>query len=340
MHRSTELASSRADSGCDGKRLVHQGVASRWLLGVLLGCVGLSACVHRFASDTVDTQSRGSPANGWLNRSARLRSEGIGYRVLRTEAEGGRAHATPRLVAMIERAGRFVANHAPGGPPLRVGDLSARRGGAIERHRSHRNGRDVDLLFFARDDDGHSVVSEGFVRYGGDGVSLDPGLPLHFDVRRNWLLVEALVRDPRAGVVWVFCADRLRPMLLQYARSQGVDAEVVARAEALLHQPGDSAPHDDHFHVRIACTPHERAAGCSDGGPLQWWHLGEWEKAASAPLDDATVVAELLDPVSVETGTRVAERSALEVARVVHATPLRRPLGAVHRDRGAADVVW
>jgi penicillin-insensitive murein endopeptidase len=45
----------------------------------------------------------------------------------------------------------------------------------------------------------------------------------------------------------------------------------VLKAEQLLHQPRDSANHDDHIHLRIACTAEEKIAGCSGGGPAWPW---------------------------------------------------------------------
>ena len=59
----------------------------------------------------------------------------------------------------------------------------------------------------------------------------------------------------------------------------------------MLAQPGDSAPHDDHFHVRVACTPAERVLGCQDGGPLWPWLDKDWEKGDATPLDDDALLA-------------------------------------------------
>jgi penicillin-insensitive murein endopeptidase len=36
-------------------------------------------------------------------------------------------------------------------------------------------------------------------------------------------------------------------------------------------QPRDSAPHDDHFHLRIACTQDELVHGCDVHGPAWPW---------------------------------------------------------------------
>jgi penicillin-insensitive murein endopeptidase len=57
--------------------------------------------------------------------------------------------------------------------------------------------------------------------------------------------------------------------------------DLVWHAETVLMQPGDSLAHDDHIHMRIACTPEELVLGCEGGGP-RW----EWLPAAPAPGDD------------------------------------------------------
>jgi penicillin-insensitive murein endopeptidase len=268
-----------------------------------------------------------------------LASRGPGYQVFRSRDEGGQHFGTARLVHAIQHAASSVSRLAPGGVPLRVGDLSARTGGQIPHHRSHRTGRDADLLFFATDAQGHSVPTPAFVRYDVNGRSLDPAhQDLRFDVHRNWLLVASLVRDDSAGIVWIFCADRLRTLLLEHARSIGADEETIARAGELLHQPGDSAPHDDHFHIRVACMPDERARGCRDGGGLGWWLEHTFAKGDAAPLDDDAVLALLADPMASTPVTRASDRTfevrTNDVAR--HATSaagrlatMRAPLAAV-----------
>jgi penicillin-insensitive murein endopeptidase len=255
----------------------------------------------------------GSPSFGFLLQSVHIPDRGAGYELFRTRAQGGQTYGTARLIEAIEGAATYVRRHTAAGAPLRVGDLSALHGGRIEHHNSHRNGRDVDLLFFALDATGASVPTPAFVRYDAAGVSLDPVFPsLRFDTARNWYLVEALARDEVAGVNRIFCATYLHPLLLGYARAHGRDAGVIARAELLLRQPGDSAPHDDHFHVRIACSPDERAQGCRDGGPMWWWLEKDWDKGESASADDETLLDALADlPPLPEASTELAS-SVLE----------------------------
>lgn len=237
--------------------------------------------------------SRGRPSCGWHAGGRRLPDQGRHFRVLRNDAQGGRHWGTGRLVTMVEQVADRACP-AQGGVALVVGDLSAPRGGQIPHHASHRTGRDVDLLFFARDAlTGEPVLTPEFVRYDRDGNSVGSLVPLRFDTARNWDLVEAVVAARDVGVARIFVATWIERLLVDHARARGRPSAVVHRAEQLMHQPGDSAPHDDHFHVRIACAPEERAAGCVDWAPLWPWLAKDWEKGDSAPADDDAVLAAL-----------------------------------------------
>jgi penicillin-insensitive murein endopeptidase len=256
------------------------------------------ALTQACASAWLDQGSRGRPGGGggWIQGARRLPDRGTGYRVLRDDALGGQHWGAGRLVTMVQRLGRSVGGR--GSVPLIVGDISARGGGQIPHHASHRGGRDVDLLFFAIDAvTGQRVVTPEFVRYDAAGDSVLWPVPLRFDTERNWDLVEAVVRADDVAVIRIFVARWIKQLLLDHARQRHRSAWVIERAEALLWQPGDSAPHDDHFHVRVACSPQERAHGCYDGGPLWSWLEKDWEKGDSAPADDATLL-DALEPLT------------------------------------------
>jgi murein endopeptidase len=167
----------------------------------------------------------------------------------------------PRLVAALHRAAEAVRKHSPDSPPLGVGDLSKARGGPIRPYsRSHQSGRDVDLAFYQLDEQGRPIPAEDLLSFDARGHA-DKGRR-RFDARRNWLLVRALLEDKEVDVQWMFISRPLRKALLEEARRLKEPAHLLERAERVLHQPSDSGPHDDHFHVRIRCTPEERAAGC------------------------------------------------------------------------------
>ncbi len=102
------------------------------------------------------------------------------------------------------------------------------------------------------DSKGKRVTLDHFVSFGGDGKAKD-GSGMVFDDWRNWLLVQSWVRDKRAGLSHIFVSSALRHRLLRYAQGKPAFSKYVSEAAALLKQPEDSSPHDDHFHVRIAC---------------------------------------------------------------------------------------
>ena len=198
-----------------------------------------------------------------------VRGEGfVRYRPLSAHYFG-----RPRLVHALEAAAASVARNAPGGAPLFIGDLSAKTGGRIPGHDSHRTGRDVDLLFFVMTPSGVPVPSAGFVRIEGDGLALPPGSQdyLRLDVDREWLLLRALLTSPEIGVQFMFVCHEIEALLIDHARALGETDELVSRAETVMLQPSDSLRHDDHVHMRIACAPDEASAGCSGGGPRWQW---------------------------------------------------------------------
>jgi len=51
---------------------------------------------------------------------------------------------------------------------------------------------------------------------------------------------------------------------LNCAASSAEPREVIERAAAVMMQPPNAEPHDDHFHVRIACVESQRGSVCHD----------------------------------------------------------------------------
>jgi penicillin-insensitive murein endopeptidase len=150
-------------------------------------------------------------------------------------------------------------------------------------HRSHASGRDIDIFFFARDSAGRPVRDlPAMLRFAADGRAVrwstakagrDPAYPVpeaRFDAPRNWALVRAMLANPTVEVQWIFVDQTLASLMLTEAERQGTESSLLARASALLHQPSDSQPHDDHMHVRLFCDPQDRYFGCSDKGPKRW----------------------------------------------------------------------
>jgi penicillin-insensitive murein DD-endopeptidase len=251
------------------------------LFGIAMS-LGLIACVG--APTPLAPELRGSigvPHQGVITNAVELPKKGDGFARLRNN---GVNWGNPRLIAAIEAAAALVAKERPGGAPLLVGDIAPRFGGSASGHHSHRTGRDADLLIFALKPDGRPTPSPGFVQYGPDGLA-DTGDQKHFvriDLEREWLLVKALISSKEANVQWLFFARWLEALVIEYARARGEDPELVWYAENVLLQPGDSTAHDDHLHLRIACTPDEAVEGCLGGGPYWPW-LPELPQLVSPP---------------------------------------------------------
>ncbi|RLB47405.1 MAG: hypothetical protein DRI90_26380 [Deltaproteobacteria bacterium] len=213
---------------------------------------------YQKAPYSLKSLSVGHPNAGWQARASRLKPR-RGLTIKKNSRNHCYGH--PSLVKMLYRSSRDIARAAPGSVMV-LGDLSAKGGGPLAGHQSHQSGRDADIAFYAKDKNGKSVQLDHFVAFGSNGKAKD-GSGLVFDDWRNWLLVQSWLRDRRAGLSHIFVSRGLRGRLLKYAQSRKSFRKHLPRAKVLLKQPGDSAAHDDHFHVRIAC-PKGQADICSE----------------------------------------------------------------------------
>ena len=236
---------------------------------ILVNCLATPSPLTPMRSGSI-----GVPHYGVQNGAKRLPKRGKGFERYRMHSP--HYWAQPRLVDAIMNVAARVENQIPNGYPLLIGDLSARYGGKIPGHRSHRTGRDVDLLWYLTTPSGAPVRSPGFIRIGTDGlgrVSYDQRKAqyLRLDVERQWLLVKELLLSKEANVQWIFLSRGIEALLIDYARARGEDLTLIWHAETVMLQPGDSLPHDDHIHLRTACTPEEAIRGCEGGGPYWDW---------------------------------------------------------------------
>lgn len=202
--------------------------------------------------------SVGLPNAGWQLRAKKLSSspqlwiqnKSIPY-----------TYGHPSLVLMLHRTSKQIARQSPGSVLL-VGDLSREFGGPLAGHKSHQSGRDADVGFFVTDARGRAQNSRRLLAFDAAGRARD-GSGLRFDDYRNWLLVQLWLKDDRAELEHVFVASHLRQRLLDFARARPAFRRYVDGAAQFLRQPTNGLPHDDHFHVRIAC-PDRQAELCAD----------------------------------------------------------------------------
>jgi LysM repeat protein len=193
------------------------------------------------------SQSVGSPNRGQLVEGRQLPTRHPALFV-RTPS---RAWATDETVRWIVDAFDEVRRVDPEAPRVEVHDLSFRRGGPINGHRSHESGRDADLAYYQR---------------GCRGVCAFRRIrPEQLDVARQWALFSYWLE--RGLVEAIFMDHELSRALYEHARAEGVSRRDLGRwfqyprapdnrQGVIRHHPR----HADHFHVRFVC--HESDPDC------------------------------------------------------------------------------
>jgi murein endopeptidase len=156
---------------------------------------------------------------------------------------------TDAMVAMIEWLGRDLAKrHENQNTQLLVGDISAPRGGCLSGrggrrgHKSHTQGRDVDLGF---------IFAQGV-----DKAGRQPGnFQKKFEPEANWEFLKRVFENPYACVKVVFLDRRHISKLAKHATKLDDPAWMKYR-RFLQHARG----HQNHYHIRIGDQP--GAPGC------------------------------------------------------------------------------
>lgn len=287
------------------RREFAAGVAAVLMLGAA-ACAEAGSAADPWAAIRVPVvggvQSLGSPAAGCISGAVALPLEGDGYQVLRPQRNRFWAH--PRTIAFLQEMGQAAS--AGGFGPLLIGDLSQPRGGPMAfGHGSHQNGLDVDIWFRL------------------------PGRPLNAEQLAQPEPV-SMVRGTKVNAAtW---SDTHLRLLRLAAASPEVDRIFVnpsIKAEACRRAGGDRSwlsklrpwwGHDEHFHVRLSCTPGDIGCvpqasvpdgdGC--GGELASWNAKPVLLPAEAkdkpnhrnPVLPAACAAILRQPGVLEAGAR------------------------------------
>ncbi|MEM6996799.1 MAG: penicillin-insensitive murein endopeptidase [Myxococcota bacterium] len=257
-------------------------------MSVVLRALAAAALLTSCASPTLLTDgtsvSVGTTSRGRTRSPKKMPLRGRGFVVPKRWKDRGFLWGVDEVVDSVAHIGARVRKTSFKAK-LGVADLSRWRGGkASPWHSSHQSGRDVDLLFYSVDESGTVLPppEHEMICYGDDGKAYVPERDKdgyadalweqrRFDDRRNWLLVETLLTDPTVRVQWMFVSAGLESRMIRYARRAKRPRWIIEYARVVMRQPGDSLPHDDHFHVRVFCSRDDRIGGCIDRGPV-WQH--------------------------------------------------------------------
>ncbi len=212
---------------------------------------GQRVLVYRHDART-PSRSVGAPNRGRIEHAAPF-PEGSGWRL---RAYRPRAWATRHVVGELVSAIGEWRERFPTAQPVLIGELSRRDGGRVRPHRSHRSGRDVDI---------------GYVLLAPPAAhKFTVATPHTLDAAATWALVQQLLAS--GSVESIFMAARVQVQLLPHAlphvdpaRLRSVFSVLAtdprARKRAILRPWGG---HDDHMHVRFACTDADIRCGAAD----------------------------------------------------------------------------
>jgi murein endopeptidase len=192
------------------------------------------------------SESIGAPTDGQLQGAVPM-LEGTGRHI---HAQRYKAWATAATVAQLDRALAQWPEREPEAHHIIVGNMSAREGGVLNPHASHRSGRDVDLSFI-QFWDGESEIT--WQRMTGENL----------DSAKNWSLMELLVEQ--GDVEHIFVDYGIQKLLYEHAVAHRThDPKQLAHWIEYPLPPGSSNAiikhvpgHVDHLHVRYACRDHD-----------------------------------------------------------------------------------
>lgn len=178
----------------------------------------------------------GSEHQGSLHNGVRLpRSEQ--YELKRPALNYG----SPQTIATIKRVSDAYWKKS-GGHKLLFGDLSREGGGPLTGHRSHQQGRDIDI----------GIPLRSGERY--DRFVLATRQNIHHE--RAWLLIKELVNDP--NFAFVFVDMSVQAELFNYALRKGEDEAFLREIFQYPRVPRDRygvirhfRGHQDHLHIRF-----------------------------------------------------------------------------------------
>ena len=295
----------------------------RWLVPVafvaLLALAG--GCAELGVVSDGSSISVGKPSGGYLVEGVRLPDRGVGFVTRDVWRARDNRYGTDELIDLITAVAHRM--HAQvRDVKLVVADLSGKGGGErIAFHRSHQSGRDVDLLYYMRDASGQAFEPDAMHVFNRFARAAD-GSGIAIDVPRTWTLVKELITAPEAAVQWIFMYEPIARRLIEHAEKIGEPPALIARARKACRQPGDSARHDDHMHVRVYCSAADRAYGCVDIGPTELLAEREAEPSPMTALVSAMMSGAQVRSDGSATATAIADATdAAEAAAAATASP-------------------
>ena len=162
---------------------------------------------------------------------------------------------TQTMVDVIVSATQEVRWLLPDADPVLIGDISHRRGGFFDGHKSHRSGIDADIGLYW----GKGFQSQrGFMPKAGDGL----------DLEANWLLIRALLSTGEVDRILLDQGhiNSLRRYTIESGELTVDEANAIfpardaARKWEMRGVVQHTEGHRDHLHIRLRCGSDHKSA--------------------------------------------------------------------------------
>jgi len=210
-------------------------------------------------------QGKDATQGGLINGTL-LPETGLGYRAGHGETD---RWASGIMASLLISSAPLVAEKYPA-TLLRIGGIAQEFGGPYRPHTSHQNGLDADIQFV------------GTTKYQSV-LDKDGNVTPLFDVEQNWfywrlVTMQQLKVDGKvtSAVSMILVDPRIKTYLCAWAKNR--QASLDALDYEVLTKLRPTAGHDDHFHLRLRCSPHyasclgervpsARPTGCAEFDP-------------------------------------------------------------------------
>ncbi|MEM7154265.1 MAG: penicillin-insensitive murein endopeptidase [Myxococcota bacterium] len=202
-----------------------------------------------------NAQAIGSPNSGSLENAVQIPDQPDLYKRRYAYIMWGSGY----LVANVQTAVAKFRQDMDFDGTLVLADVSKRKGGHFNPHKSHQTGRDIDIWLPTV----RGVFKEKYLTEDGDEKWGRRPNPEEADWFATWGLVRALIDT--GAVQNIFLDHTIQPNVYNAAKFLGVSDEELeetiqwprgphSNAGILSHSPA----HIHHMHVRFKCGPHEK----------------------------------------------------------------------------------
>jgi LysM repeat protein len=152
-------------------------------------------------------------------------------------------YGTARTIKLIGNVVDSYSRRMPGGPKLRIGDISKDGGGPMTGHLSHQEGRDVDI----------GLILQGEL---ADHLHFSGANENNIDLARTWALIEEFLATGEIRAIYL--DYEVQKLLYEHARKNGVPKSLL---DEYFQYPRGSGRnhgiirhwrgHRNHIHVRF-----------------------------------------------------------------------------------------